>query len=974
MIGKTISHYRILSQIGEGGMGVVYLAEDTRLGRRVAMKFPNAASDEQRYRARFLREARAVSALSHPHIATIYDYGETPDGHPFIVMELVTGKTLSDLLFASALTITRAVEIVEDVAKALAEAHRRGVIHRDIKPSNIIINERGEIKVLDFGLAKQLNEENGHASTPEAETLLATQTRSDIVVGTPLYLSPEQARGEPVDARSDLFTLGALMYECLAGRPAFAGRNVIEIGGEVIHVNPPPPSHFNGRVPSELDRITLKLLAKKPDERYQSADELIADLVSFQTGMPVAPDNIRTRRLTNQASASSSALLTLSEGLRRPRVSIAAVVVLLLMVSMIVIFVARWKPAPHKPSEAARAKYEEGVNALRDGAHYHASTALQEAVALDDKYALAHARLAEAWIELDYLDKAREELLRARQLVPDPSMLDEIDMLYLDAITSTVTREFAKAVGNYQEIAGRKPGDPQVYLDLGRAYEKNDETQKAMDTYSKASNLDPPYPTAFLRQGVLAGRSQKFATAVILFDKAEELYKQRGNQEGQAEVFYQRGAMFNLGNRVAEARAALEKALALSLMTNNQYQRINTLLQLSSVAFTEGRTPQAQQYAREAVELAQTNGMENLSARGLVNLGTSLYVRGGEQDLIEAENYFKQALMLTRRNRALANEALASFMLGSLLIQQGDTDEGLIYARHALKFYRERNYPKLAALALILVGRASYAKADYDESMQAFSEQLKLAKAVGDKSQIALSHSGMGTVEMFRERFPQAIRHFDESHAINSSLDSRLDIGFDLLNLGSSLWPLGRYDEARSALNRALDIARASDNQELLMWIHLADARIALSQLRFDDAVTKSQEAIALVNNKKDALVMSRRTLGLAQTAMRATVAGRASTAAAVAIASNAGSAHVLPYALLAHAETLYESGDAAARAGVGATSTGTFRARRPAKLRVARMVNGGARRASRGRRRCGTTIRRACRRSARRPPTKASG
>lgn len=166
MIGQVVSHYRLVSVLGEGGMGVVYAAEDTHLRRRVAVKFPSAASsDKPHFRARILREARAVSALNHPHIATIYDYGETEEGRPFIVMELVSGRTLSDLLHTNDLTLVRAVELITDVAEALAEAHRRGIIHRDIKPSNVMINERGEVKVLDFGLAKQIDTQPGGATT-----------------------------------------------------------------------------------------------------------------------------------------------------------------------------------------------------------------------------------------------------------------------------------------------------------------------------------------------------------------------------------------------------------------------------------------------------------------------------------------------------------------------------------------------------------------------------------------------------------------------------------------------------------------------------------------------------------------------------------------------------------------------------------------------------------------------------------------
>src|SRR5687768_15048322 len=203
MIGQTVSHYQIVDKLGEGGMGVVYVAVDTHLGRRVAIKFLTAAT-EQQYRARFLREARAVSLLNHPNIATVHDYGETCDGQPFIVMELVKGDTLSDLLGRSVLSLSRAVEVVEAVAAALGEAHEQGIIHRDVKPSNVVVTDRGQVKVLDFGLVKHLNEEPETEGGGSARRQLGTQTRSDVVVGTPLYLSPEQATSGIVDGRSDL--------------------------------------------------------------------------------------------------------------------------------------------------------------------------------------------------------------------------------------------------------------------------------------------------------------------------------------------------------------------------------------------------------------------------------------------------------------------------------------------------------------------------------------------------------------------------------------------------------------------------------------------------------------------------------------------------------------------------------------------------------------------------------------------------
>ena len=331
MIGQTVSHYRIIEKLGAGAMGVVYLAEDTHLERHVAIKFLTADGDH-RYRGRFLREARAVSGLSHPHIAVVHDYGETPTGQPFIVMEYVKGETLNDLMQKSALTITQSVRIIEAVAEALGAAHKQGIVHRDIKPSNVLVNKDGEVKVVDFGLAKQLHDGQPPQSNPDASTLF-TRTASNIIVGTPLYLSPEQAMGVDVDARSDLFAIGALLYECLAGRPAFSGGSLMEIGAQIIHFDPPPPSSINNRVPAELDRITLKALAKNRESRYQAADELAADLRA--TRLELADDDShRTQRLVISKPSGSSALKSISDSLRRPRVSIGFFLLALLIVGV----------------------------------------------------------------------------------------------------------------------------------------------------------------------------------------------------------------------------------------------------------------------------------------------------------------------------------------------------------------------------------------------------------------------------------------------------------------------------------------------------------------------------------------------------------------------------------------------------------------------------------------------------------------
>jgi serine/threonine protein kinase len=306
MINETFAHYKILQKLGSGGMGVVYEAEDTKLGRRVALKFiPEENQRDSQTLERFLREARSASSLNHASICTIHAI-EEHSGRTFIAMELLVGESLDKLLAAGPLSVVRTVEIGIQLADALDAAHRKNIVHRDIKPANIFVTESGAIKVLDFGLAKLLPllSEDGEDHTLDSPPT-ALLTSPGMAVGTIQYMSPEQARGEEIDARSDLFSLGAVLYQMLTGKQAFPGATSAVVFDNILHNSPAAPVTLNPHVPPELERILNKALEKDRDMRYQIAAELRADLKRLQREFDSGNRPASTQKSAARATAVS---------------------------------------------------------------------------------------------------------------------------------------------------------------------------------------------------------------------------------------------------------------------------------------------------------------------------------------------------------------------------------------------------------------------------------------------------------------------------------------------------------------------------------------------------------------------------------------------------------------------------------------------------------------------------------------------
>jgi serine/threonine protein kinase/lipoprotein NlpI len=910
-------------------MGTVYLAEDTLLKRRVAIKFLTADRSKQHYRARFRREVLSASALSHPNIATVHDCGETSQGVPFIVMELVEGESLSELM-RRGLTISRALEIIEGVCKALAEAHAHNIAHRDIKPTNIAINKRGEVKVLDFGLAKQVNEEAGNDSestTTDMQALLATQTRENTTIGTPMYMSPEQSTGSKLDTRSDLFSVGSVLYECLSGQPAFSGQTAYEVCDKVVHFNPPKPSRINPDVPRELDHIVLKALAKNPDERYQSAQELLADLSSVaervrSVAQLVRPADRKTR------GPHSSLLSAISHQLRRPPLKIASFVLGVSIATLSVWAVWSWISRPMVQSSQCMEAMRNGTNALRDGTYDRAMKAFDGATNLCGDYPLARARLAETLTELEYTDRAQKELLRTQQ--PDANDTS-LEALSLQAIRLTLTGDPRGATAKYEQITQQATDSEEraaAYVDLGRAYERDGYPAKAVESYNKALEINPQQTGAAMRLAMIYGRRQdpkSTATALSHLAVAEARFASTNDAEGLGEVSYQRGIVYMTRRETSKALEQLDRAIANASAIGNKYLEIKSRMQLSNVFSVDGKVDSAKRNAAEALDFAKANNLEVLTVNGLVTLANSFILT----DLAQMEQYLQQALAVAEYYGMRRGKARVLLALASMESQRHTRpDQVRSYVERALPIVKEDGYRKFEIQAQSLLGHAQLQRGDYNASRIAFDRQLELATEYDDRDEMSRAYENRSLALLYQEDYTAALADFDRNLETARKGGLKPNIAHALANRGNVLWRLGQYEDAEQALADSRQLAESFEqpDQELVARLHLITAQMALSRGRLEVAQTEGSRALERAGGQFEGIAIeARSTIGLAQAYAGKAQAGVQNCSEAVEQARRLGLPHLLSAALLAHATAQLKAGDMQAAASNALIARETF-------------------------------------------------
>jgi serine/threonine protein kinase/tetratricopeptide (TPR) repeat protein len=526
LVGRSLAHFRIVEKLGEGGMGVVYKATDENLRRTVALKvLPDSLSNDEDRRRRFLREARSAAAVTHANIATVYDSGEA-DGHVFIAMELVEGETLRARL-EKEMSIAEAVRIAKDIARGLARAHEKGIIHRDLKPENLMITRHGEVKILDFGLAKAHEEQPPTASALEKADTETNLTREGKLLGTPGYMSPEQARGQEVDARTDVFAFGVVLYEMVTGERPFVGETTQDVLTAVMRDTPTRASAVNPLASVEIDRVIERCLEKMRDARYANGQEL-SD--AFHT---VSPKPSVSELSAQKPPAPTVSLLTpaastvAARGTRRRQwgfVGIAGLGIVGLAlgyrargtrldppgpVDAASVSVSATAPVPSVTTLAnlpplatkipeAGTEYAAGMQALHDNSGALATAHFRRTVELDPSLAIAHLRLS---MQLFWYDATlkREEFAKAAALRAQLSPRDQSLLEALEPVLQRARLDRAEAALRIERAIVRYPLDVEFLDWFGTL--KFGEPKSALPLTERAIKLDPDDGVAWQNQG-----------------------------------------------------------------------------------------------------------------------------------------------------------------------------------------------------------------------------------------------------------------------------------------------------------------------------------------------------------------------------------------------------------------------------------------------------------------------------------------
>jgi serine/threonine protein kinase/Tfp pilus assembly protein PilF len=792
----VLGRFRIIRAIGKGGMGEVYEAEDLQLGTIALKTIRHGIASSSDAFERFRQEVQLARRVSGPEVCRIHELYLLPasgkyEATAFLTMEYLDGITLYEKIKRDGpLQWKEAKNIALEICEGLRLIHENGIIHRDLKTGNIMLCKHGAISrvvLMDFGLARDFRADASEGDNSSSATKRPGKTLPQIIMGTPEYMAPEQFEAKPVSPATDIYALGIILYELVTGLHPYAADTPVAAAIRRAR-RPLSPSSFRSRIPGQCDRVIERCLEYDPEKRFQSAKEVAKALRA-------GPANI--------------------ENLKKDRPWVlwfASAAVLGLVAGSIFYF---WQTRQYyRPSPEALRWYNSGLVALREGNNVKATRSLQQAIAQDNHFVMAHARLAEAWANLDFDGNAQREFLLAS---PGGRHLEPLDRMYLDAIHATVTKDSPTEIATYRQILNRLPPDQKSsgQVDLGMAYERGGDPAHALESYNRAASLNGDNPAPFMHIAILQSRQHHVPEANRAFDRAQTLLTAEMNQEGLAELDFAHGYAANDSGNLAEAKPFLERSLDEARQIPSVQLQIRALTQLSSAALRSD-TAQAAKYAEQAIRLARENQLDAWAADGLVRLADAEIHEGNLQ---QAESSVQEGLQLAHQTQQLRVEAFANLALANLMNQEHLPDRVIGPAQAALDYYKKNGYFKFAAGASLLLVRAQRDKGQYQQALQSGNAFLALATKSGSHLLMRQAEEVVGTVFFAMEQYPDALVHFENAKSL---ADTASDKAYGAVNFAETLSRLGRFAESDAMLqfepvNDTLTILAAKVRTESLL-------------------------------------------------------------------------------------------------------------------------------------------------------------